>query len=306
MLFSDFKKKWNSIPHTPRGYLTLGLEHKLEFEIGYYSTNYKSLIILNSGKVENVPSSYAVGVLNTEWKRGQWILEFQLLREAYEEEFLRLCWDMIESTKESAKPLQDFLNKYLTWQRLLQREEKTILSFSAQKGLLGELLFLDECLGTMEAQNAVDAWQGPEGGDQDFVFPDSWAEVKTVALASQTLKISSLEQLDRNVSGVIRVYILEKGQDSGNQYNLADAAKIIHEKLALQPQVCDRFEMKLFKAGYRENEEEAYKANVFRLIECRTYDVGEKFPRLTHSNTRPEIVAGSYELSLSALESYRR
>ena len=45
MLFSDFKNKWNSIPHAPRGYLTLGLEHKLEFEIGYYSTNYKSLII---------------------------------------------------------------------------------------------------------------------------------------------------------------------------------------------------------------------------------------------------------------------
>lgn len=64
--------------------------------------------------------------------------------------------------------------------------------------------------------------------------------------------------------------------------------------------------MKLFKAGYRENEEEAYRANVFRLIESRTYDVGESFPRLTHNNTRPEIVAGSYELSLSALDSYRR
>lgn len=144
MLFVDFKNKWNSIPRAPRGYLTLGLKHELELEIGYYSTNFKSLIVMNSGKIDNTPSSYAVGVVNTELNNGQWILEFQLRREEYEEEFLRLCWDMIESSKGTANPLQAFILKYMSWQRLLQREGKMTLSFSAQKGLLGELLYLYE------------------------------------------------------------------------------------------------------------------------------------------------------------------
>lgn len=152
----------------------------------------------------------------------------------------------------------------------------------------------------------MDAWQGPEGGDQDFLFSDTWTEVKTVALASQTLKISSLEQLDQDTKGFIKVFILEKGQNNDENYNLPKVVAQIHDTLLPLPFLRDRFDMKLFKTGYREEEEDMYKNNNFRLIESRTYYVDEQFPKLTHKNVRPEIVFASYELSLSALDSYRR
>lgn len=38
-------------------------------------------------------------------------------------------------------------------------------------------------------------WIVPDGSDQDIVFEETWIEVKAITLASNTVKISSLEQL---------------------------------------------------------------------------------------------------------------
>ena len=98
-------------------------------------------------------------------------------------------------TYDSQQPLTDFIMRYKNWQKFLQYMKGDVMSFQRQKGLLGELLYLKEILISMDKEAAVEAWVGPEGSDQDFVFSDTWTEVKSVALSAESVSISSLQQL---------------------------------------------------------------------------------------------------------------
>ena len=74
----------------------------------------------------------------------------------------------------------------------------------------------------------------------------------------------------------------------------------------MNPLIADQFEMKLFKYGYRAKDEDVYRKYHFRLIEKREYSVNECFPKLTRKNVPAELSACKYELSLPAIEQYRR
>ena len=306
MLFNEFKEKWEKMPQIANGFLSLGIGHPLDLQIGHYKSIYKSLVVMNTGRLKEIPSSFAVRAVNTELNDGRWILEFQLLHESFREEYLRLCWDMIEVALNSREPLKEFISKYMSWQRLLQYSDKKSMSFQKQKGLLGELIFLDECIDNKGIDIAVSAWQGPDGSDQDFLFESTWTEVKTVALASETVKISSMQQLEQEQEGELRVYILEKSVAGTNKYNLVDMANRILDKLSVDPQIRDHFDMKLFKYGYRKEEIQIYRQYYFRLIEFRKYKVNKIFPKLTRKNIDVAVVSCQYELSLPAIEEYRR
>lgn len=306
MTFNDFKKKWACMPLRTNGYLSLGLEHPLDLQIGYGLSGYKSFVVMETGEVSNIPSSFAIKAENMLLRNGTWILAFQLIHVAFEEEFLRLCWDMIEVTAKSAAPQRDLIARYLSWQKLLQYSSKEIMSFQRQKGLLGELLYLSDCLRQMSADRAVGAWTGPDGSDQDFVFESMWAEVKTVALSADTVKISSMQQLEEEVSGYLVVYTLEKSTEGKGRITLPAIAEEIKSFLHDTPVALDRFEMKLFKYGYRSQDVGEYNKNHFRFIEKREYLVDNSFPKLCRENVAKEITACTYEISLSAIEPYRR
>lgn len=306
MIFQEFKDKWNYITAKKNCFLSLGIVHPLNLQIGYYSSAYKSFIVMDTGIVPDIPSTFAVRVVNTQLLNGSWILEFQLVHHSFEEEFLRLCWDMIEATEKSIIPLKDMISRYLSWQKFLQYSINGIMSFQKQKGLLGELIFLRECIENIGYESAVFSWSGPDGSDQDFLFENSWAEIKSVALASEKVSISSLQQLEQEVDGILVVNILEKSTPGEGRISLPDLVDELRNGMAENPNVLDRFEMKLFKYGYRDDDTSEYKKNYFRFIEQRVYSVDEKFPKLIRSNVVSEIVSCKYEISLSSIEKYRR
>lgn len=155
MIFREFKEKWEQLPVQGNGYIKLRLNHPLDLQIGYSVGNYRSLIVMDTGVVESIPSSFAVKVINPELKNHTRILEFQLIHPSFEEVFLRLCWDMIESTSKSFQPLKDLVNRYLSWQKFLQYANPQIMGYEKQKGLLGELLYLRELLSSLDAETAA-------------------------------------------------------------------------------------------------------------------------------------------------------
>lgn len=306
MTFHEFQVKWRAIPERQNSYLSLGNVHPLDLQIGYGSNNFKSLVVMNAGVVKDIPSSFAVQVENPELTNGTRVLEFQLIHNSFEEEFQRLCWDMIEVTIESLHPLNDMIARYMTWQRLLQYYSPGIMSFERQKGLLGELLYFQEIVSHFGIHYAINAWCGPDGCDQDYLFETYWAEVKTTALASESVRISSLEQFEQEQDGLLIIYVLEKSTPGENRISLPDVVSEIRRSVAADSVAADKFEMKLFKYGYRSNDEDKYQKNWFRLIEKREYIVDERFPKLTRKNVPAGLSACRYELSLQALESYRR
>ena len=74
--YTDFVEKWNSMPH--QGYLSIIVEHPLRVQIGYHHSGQKSLVIMNTGILDNIPSSYSIKASNPKLKNGSYVLEFQL------------------------------------------------------------------------------------------------------------------------------------------------------------------------------------------------------------------------------------
>ena len=105
-------------------------------------------------------------------------------------------------------PVKALVERCLDWQKLLQYVNKNVMSYSQQKGLLGELIFLKEAIEIRGAEQTIMSWVGPEGADQDFIFPDTWNEIKTVSISSDDVVISSFEQLLQEKDGELTVYIL--------------------------------------------------------------------------------------------------
>lgn len=306
MIFNDLKEKWDNIPTVGNGFLKLGINHPLDLQIGYSINAYKSFVVMDTGIIKNIPSSFAVKVANVQLKNSSWILEFQLVHAKFEEEFLRLCWDMIEYSFAEKQPLNALIHRYMTWQKLLQYENKSIISFQRQKGLLGELLYLLEIMDSRGIEDTIDSWTGPDGCDQDFVFSRDWTEVKSISLASETVHISSLQQLKHENDGYLVIYVLESTTAGENRVNLVSIVNKVRDKLLDNARYLDRFELKLYKYGYRKSHEKEYCNNQFRLIEEREYLVDKSFPKLTGDEVRIEVVSCEYDLSLAAIEKYRR
>lgn len=306
MKFDELKDKWDNMPTVGNGFLKLGLEHPLDLQIGYSRSAYKSFVVMDAGIIKNIPSSFAVKVINVQLTNMSWILEFQLVHPSFEEEFLRLCWDMIEYSSKEENTLNALIHRYMTWQKLLQYENKSVMSFQRQKGLLGELIFLSQEIDDIGVEEAIDSWTGPDGTDQDFLFPADWAEVKSVSLASETVRISSLQQLQQEKDGQLILYILESTTAGEDRVCLVDVVNEIKTRLAYNTRYLDRFDLKLYKYGYRKSHENEYRENQFRFIEKREYIVNDSFPKLVGDNVSSEIVSCKYELSLAAIEKYRR
>ncbi|SEW38288.1 Putative PD-(D/E)XK family member [Ruminococcaceae bacterium KH2T8] len=306
MTYQEFKSAWKAFNKSTKGFLKLPLSHPLEFHVGYASSARKALVIMDTGKLDKIPCSNAISAENRQLINGKWSLELQLLIEEYEEEFLCLGWDIIICSKDADDPARALVDRYLDWQKLLQYVGKGVMSFSRQKGLIAELIHLQEIIQQKGLQNALTAWVGPDGADQDFVYEESWEEIKAISLAAETVKISSFEQLMQEKSGFLLVYVLEKSTPGEDRVVLSNLVEMIRNGFSQSSLLLDKFNIKLFKYGYRDRDVEEYDRNCFRYIERRDYIVDSEFPKLTQSNTPVEIVAGSYLLSLAAIEKYKR
>lgn len=305
MTLTELTNKWSGISPYGEGYLLVPDNHPLSFHIGYDGQGHKCFVVLNTGKTDTIVSSKAISVRCAMLAAGGYSLSFVLNYPSLDELFVKLCWDLMDSSREDADPVAKIINRYNSWLRLLQQASHSILSANEQKGLVGELLLLAEAIDNRGAETAVKAWVGPEGADQDFNFEDLWMEVKAVSIASDTVSISSIQQLDRSDKGILKVYFMDKTTSEGAQtVSLPEQIATVKGRIQSQ-KLNDVFDCKLAKAGFFEKDAEQYKGNRYRIAEARCYGVMDTFPRLTKSNVPTGISQAKYSISLAVLESYR-
>ena len=301
---TELFEKWNSITPYSDGFLLVSDDHPLAFHIGIQGENEKVFIVLNTGKVNGIASSKAVAAENIQVENGSYALRFSLRYPSLDELFVKLCWDLMVSSKDAADPLKQFIDQYAKWQRLLQRVNDSILPASIQKGLIAELLFMNERAQKEGIENTLSAWVGPEGADQDFDFSTYWAEVKSTTIAGNTVIISSLQQLDRADKGFLTVYFMDKTTSHGQSIVTLDSAVSAIENMLKSDEQRDIFSCKLARVGFQDKDREKYKGYRFRLNNCSVYTVIEGFPRLTKNTVPAEITDARYELNLAAIASF--
>jgi hypothetical protein len=242
----------------------------------------------------------SVNAFVTPDKRYSVVLELHDVKDR--EIFLALCMDLLEATRTAPAEkdaLSTLIQRLRRWRRLLQNAKKDRLSESEVRGLLGELIFLKDVLGSrFGIETAVVAWQGPTGdAPQDFCVGRTAVEVKArLGTTKGRIEISSLDQLQSPMDSlylhVITFGIAPPGQGG---ISLAGTVSAIRTML-VRMKVANDFDEKLYSAGYADVTD--YSTPAYHVVAQDYYDVRENFPRLQRKDIDPGILDGRYAIDL--------
>lgn len=232
-------------------------------------------------------------------------LRFSLLNSELLECFSLFCCDLINSTKgvvDDETAYKQLQTRYLSWKRMF-KPNRGLLSETEIMGLIGELLYMrDNMIPTFGVDAALESWTGPEHTHKDYSMNNCWYEIKTISSGKESVRISSLEQLDSDIEGALIVYSLERMSPSFNGIKLN---ALIGEIIELIPIAIQRdlFLAKLELYGYDFSPE--YDNFVFAVTDCVSYKVIEGFPRLVRRDIPASVSRIQYEIILSEIEIYK-
>ena len=280
--------------------------HPLDIYIGHNEKGNKTLIIVEFGQIEEVESTRMIDVSFTKRTDNKLSLAFSLLDDAMKDMFYSFCEDIVESSKniEKEKAIQFIIRRWKDWINLFKNPYTTILTENEIRGLIGELIFLNEFMFEKYGiEKGLNSWIGSSKAHKDFEIEDTWYEVKTIRENALTVKIHSLEQLDSKNLGNLILIRLEPSNKSINEYiDLNGYVEKIKNKLINDKQKM-LFLEKVKEIGYFYTEE--YDKYTYRLKKIERYLVNNEFPKITKRELRDEIVRVTYDIEIDRIRSFK-
>ena len=231
------------------------------------------------------------------------ILRFSLEKEELVGCFSSFCEDLIAAAdlEDDNAVYRALSNRYQEWKKLFKSNHKILSEFEVM-GLLGELLFLQNfAFSHWGKTNALESWTGPENTHKDFSFNDEWYEIKCISSGKETVRISSIEQLDSDVTGTLYIYCLEKMIPSYNGITLNKLVSSIFDQLGSIQK--DIFLYKLEQFGYDFSPD--YNNLVYAVTDESSYLIEANFPRITREQLPNAISKVQYDLILSEISKYK-
>lgn len=297
-----YDMRWNEM-EPGKGFQRVDEQHPLDFYLGVEASG-ERLLLLVTEREATVPSqSHAIQVLCRQRHDGRWALIFRLIRPELNKIYSHLCEDLVESCRtlvDKSKAAEALIARFARWQRMLERSRTGLLDEAAMRGLIGELLFLRQCaLPVYGLFPAVDGWIGPLDAEQDFRYPDSIFEVKTIQSNVTHVKISSAEQLDdadRKLQLIIVIVNPAEKLDTG-AFCLPDMISDIRNTLEGEPIALSLFEERLLAVGYIDRDE--YLSHYYQSSGFRRFMILEGFPRIIQSRLPTGINKVTYDIDLT-------
>lgn len=300
---TDLKKRFDDFT-SPNFYSRVSTDHVLELYIGLDEKRRKSIELRSSFTPRKVKGTAAIEV--NQYDNQQYkTIRFSLTDEEISGLFFTFCEDLIEQTstlKDTNGGYNAIVVRFHQWKKMFITSKKVFLNENQIMGLIGELLFLKEQLiGRIGAYEALRSWSGQELTHKDFSYNDTWTEVKAVRRNAETVKISSLEQLDSEVDGELTVYALEK---MSAEYNGITLNKLVVEIRNMLADSDDRdiFMSKVALQGYEYHN--YYNDFVYEKIYRKNYSVTKDFPRLTPKDVPKSVVKAAYDIQLNEISEF--
>lgn len=259
------------------------------------------------GKYKPVRISSSDVIFVEQYKVGDLLtLRFSLENNDLLEYFCTFCQDLLDSVKvtsDDETAYQTLRSRYYSWKQLF-RPDNARLTEAEIMGLIGELLFLKDYMMIERGIDvALESWMGPEKTHKDFSDQQDWFEVKTINFGKDSVRISSIEQLDSDINGTLVVYELEKMSPSFEGIRLNP---LVNSIIALLVNIHQReiFMAKLQLFGFDfSNENDNI---VFALRNKYMYKVDNKhFPRLSRTLLPGAITQAQYDLLLTEIEPFK-
>lgn len=303
-MYEEIKEKFKFC-NIKNSYKRINATHPLNIYIGLSGENNKSLAIITSGELEEIESSKLIKVSLFKRENNDITITFDLLDDAMKDLFYRFCADIIESLANVTN--QDIIKfiaqRWKNWISLFKNPINDVLSEIEVKGLLGELIFLNDFMfKNYGYENSLNAWMGPSLAHKDFEINDTWYEIKTINQNSITVKISSLEQLDSTYDGNLVIITLERSNEEVAS-SITLNSYVDRIKSIIPSNLLPLINCKLGLAKYKY--EKIYDQYVYSLKNICQYKVNEGFPKISKNNLPLEIVRVNYEILLESIEKFK-
>lgn len=249
--------------------------------------------------------STALDYFRQERADGRWLMVLRLREGTLAPVFGKLCQDLIDSAATVADEpslIALIRERLLLWRKLFERGNSGLLEPFQIKGLIAELLVLESLIADEHRPplEAVTAWVGPSGSDQDFLFSGDAIEVKAVGPDAEGVSISSLQQLDCSAPLQLRVQTMRSASASeANAVGLNMLTLRLEGILSTAPEALLLFRGKLLEAGYVENP--FYDTVLFELTKAERFQVTPDFPKLTCKSVPPGVVSAAYVVALNCV-----
>lgn len=287
-------------------YSRIDAVHPLEIWYGLDENGRKAVELRAKFHYKNVKGTTAIEI--NQYHNDQYnTICFSLKNPEMEGLFFKFCEDLVERTRTIQDGNEGYLaiiNRYYQWKKMFLNPTMYVLGEREIMGLIGEILFLTQKLipevGTTRALNS---WSGQELTHKDFSLDDTWYEIKAISKARNEVSISSLEQLDSDKDGSLIVYLFEK---MSPEFSGITLNKLVFESLKCFDTDSERddFINKVNRQGYSYNT--CYDTYIYDVKDRFEYIVSDSFPRLTKANVPDAVIKAKYELSLTAIDGFRR
>ena len=300
----DAKERYSAFSR-PNYFSRVSATHPFELHMGLDEKGRKAIELREMFQPRKITGTSAIEV-NQYRKDSYNTLRFSLCDEEVSGLFYKFCDDLIEFTQNAAEKscgYQIIVNRFFQWKKMFVSSKGTFLTEPEIMGLIGEILFLQGYLTDLIGlSNALESWSGQELTHKDFSYANRWFEVKSVHRGVQSVKISSLEQLESEIEGELVIYSLEKMSAA---YNGTTLNKLILDtcKLFSSSDERERFMAKTALQGYVYND--YYDDFVYEVSDFSRYLVTLDFPKLTKACLPNAICKASYELSLQEIQLYK-
>lgn len=289
---------------TPDYYSRVDVDHVLELYIGLDEKGRRSIELRSGFNPRKVKGTSAIEV-NQYDNQIYKTVRFSLTYEEISGLFYIFCEDLIEQTRsltDESAGYNAVVVRFHQWKKMFVSSKRDFLNESQIMGLIGELLFLrDQLSKRIGLSESLRSWSGQELTHKDFSYGDTWTEVKTIRRSSQSVRISSLEQLDSDHDGELSVYALEK---MSAEYKGITLNKLIVEIRNLFSDSDDRdlFMSKVALQGYEYHN--YYDDFVYEKIYKKNFRVNVDFPRLTPDDVPEAVVKSIYEIDLNKISEF--
>ena len=211
--------------------------------------------------------------------------------------------DIAESVTEN-EALTKTMNVISKWKKLFDKINFNGLTIEQQKGLIGELLFINwSSENQITWTSIITAWTGPDFEDKDFVFGSIGIEVKLTSSKYPKIKITSERQLDtQNLKELfLFLYTVEEVKENG--FSLNSLVDQIRQKISSSPDELKFFNERLLLIGYLDDDREHYN-KMYSLKKIFCFIVGSDFPKIIKDELPLGVYNTSYLIELSAAEKF--
>lgn len=219
--------------------------------------------------------------------------------------FIHNILEDIQQSITENEALVTTLNVVSKWKKLFDKINFNGLSLEQQKGLIGELLFLNSLLNNEKTStNAVKTWTGAEQDFQakDFTIGSIGIEIKFTSSNQPRIKVSNERQLDaENLSELFLVlYSTEAVKDNGISLN--SIVEQIRQNISTE-EVRNIFNSKLQLNGYFDEDKEHY-GKMYSIKKTFAFTVTADFPKIVKNQLPLGIYDTSYSIEISAVENF--